>query len=153
MGSIASEKAECCVAATHVYFLHRQDRVMSVSNRNYRTWEEDILAKISNIRYIGCFTSVRERSSAVRTMIEQDLGADPATGAPLRRLHEITTEPEDYPDLAEGDVEDLHSALVELERLDAASREMARAAIASMNAADAACIRRAVFMTRDRTLH
>jgi len=89
----------------------------------------------------------------VRTMIEQDLGADPATGVPLRRLHEITTQPEDYPDLSEGDVEDLHAALVELERLDAASRELARSAIARMNAADAACIRRAVFMSRDRTLH
>jgi len=113
----------------------------------------DFIGLIGDLRYKSGFTSVRERSSAVRTMIEQDLGADPATGVPLRRLHEITTQPEDYPDLSEGDVEDLHAALVELERLDAASRELARSAIARMNAADAACIRRAVFMSRDRTLH
>ena len=91
----------------------------------------------------------------MRTMIEQDLGADPSTGTRLRRLYEVTTTPEDYPMLSEADVEDLHMALVELERLDYPTREAARAQLARPDEAnDPAAIRRAIFMAaRKRVFH
>ena len=92
----------------------------------------------------------------MRTMIEQDLGRDPQTGAPLRRLREITTEPENFPDLSEPDVEDLHAALVELERLDLPTRQAARANMQKMNWEEnnPAYIRRAIFLaSRGRVFH
>jgi hypothetical protein len=92
----------------------------------------------------------------VRTMIEQHLGNDPATGAPLRRLREITTDPENYPDMSEADVEDLHAALVELERLDLPTRQAVRANMQRLNwdENNPAYIRRAIYLaTRERVFH
>lgn len=92
----------------------------------------------------------------MRTMIEQDLGNDPVTGAPLRRLREITTEPENYPDMPESDVEDLHAALVELERLDLPARQAARANMQRLNwdESNPAYIRRAIYLAaRERVFH
>jgi hypothetical protein len=89
-------------------------------------------------------------------MIEQDLGADSSTGARLRRLYEVTTYPEDYPMLSETDVEDLHAALVELERLDFPTRQAARARLgrAGDGPDDPAAIRRAIFVAaRERVFH
>ena len=92
----------------------------------------------------------------MRTMIEQDLGRDPVSGAPLRRLREITTEPENYPDMSEADVEDLHAALVELERLDLSTRQAARANMQRLNwdENNPAYIRRAIYLAgRGRVYH
>ena len=90
----------------------------------------------------------------MRTMIEQDLGVDASTGAPLRRLHEVITEPDEHPGLDDGALEDLHAALVELERLDLPARQVAREHL-SRTGLDADCpaasIRRAIYrVNRER---
>lgn len=93
----------------------------------------------------------------MRTMIEQDQGPEPATGHHIRRLHEVTTEAEDYPQLDDEEVRDLHTAWVELERLDFASRHAAQEYLDRGGwdlSSPAASIRRAIyFAVRSRTFH
>jgi hypothetical protein len=100
---------------------------------------------------------LRSKERIVKTIIEQDLGADPSTGTRVRRLHEVITQPEDYPGLDDDAVEDLHAALVELERLDFVTRHAARQQIERTGLdpiSPAGTIRRAIYLTnRQKIFH
>jgi len=93
----------------------------------------------------------------VRTIIEKDLGPDPSTGSHIRRLHEVTTEAEDYPQLDDESVQDLHLAWVELERLDFVARQAAHNHLHNGGwdpNSPAGSIRRAIYLaTRQRVFH